>query len=611
MTAPVRSAIALFCAIHLAAQTSAVSVERPAGPILLRSYRAATSPPVQLRNSARLRSLVRAGKLYLTVRDAIALAIENNLDLEIDRYGPLIADWGVERSEAGGLLRGVTNGSSQIGQVASGQGVVGSQKAIGVNTSGGSNSGGSGGAVVAQIGPVTANLDPVFQATWLYSHTTSPQVNPLQSQTTALVDVSHIYNNSFQQGLLSGGYVQLSANESYLKENTPTDILNPSVAPRVQLYIQHSLLSGFGVGVNSRFIRVSKNSAQAARQTFRSQLLNLVANVVNIYWDLVTSQEELRARERSRTAAEKFFHDTEKEISVGALARVEIYRARAELATRVREVTLAQSNVRQQENLLKNAIVRNTTEEPLIDAAEIVTLDHIEVSETTTLPQLRELVAKAVANRPDLAVTRINLESAGISALGTANGILPNLQVFASTYDRGLAGQPNPAAGTPDPYYVGGVGTALGQVSRRNFPNESGGAYIQANVHNRINQGDYGVDQIQLKQSELGARREQNQLVVEISSQIVALRQARARYLTASETRQLNEELLKKEQQNFSLGGSTIDNLIAAQRNLLDSESVEIAALSAFSHARVSLDQVTGSTLEVYGVSVDEAFRGR
>lgn len=611
-----RCAAMLSCVLSAgplgAQEMSVVNVIRPSAPVILRPYKPTTVPEVRLTNSNRLQKLVRAGKLYLTVQDAIALAIENNLDLEFDRYGPLIAQWQVQRAEAGGVLRGVTGGNTAVGQVASGQGVVGSQRAIGVNSSGNGGNGSNGGAVISQIGPVTANLDPVLQNTTLFSHTTSPQVNTLQSQTTALVDTAHIYNTFVQQGLITGGYVQVSANESYLKENTPTDILNPSVAPRVQIYLQHSLLQGFGLDVNSRFIRVARKSALASQQTFRSQLLNVVVNVVNLYWDLVSDSAELSARTRSRDVAQKFFDDTKTEIALGAMARVEIYRAEGELAARQREVTFAQTNVTQQENQLKNAISRNGMQDPLIDEVQIVPLDSITVPESDNLPSLRELATKAIAQRPDLGVTQLNLESAEISALGTASGILPNAQLFLSTYNSGLSGTSNPQPNgiRPDPYFVGGLGNALGQVFRRDFPNNRVGAVIQAPIGNHISQGDYGIDQLQLRQSQLSSRRDQNKLLVDISSQLVALRQARARHTTAQQARILNEQLLDKEQENFRLGGSTINDLIVAQRSLLDAESAEVAALSAFSHARVALDQVTGSTLETYNISIDEARGG-
>jgi outer membrane protein len=603
--------VAVFCLLANA-QDSAIVVERPASTVLVRPWMAATVPSSRMTNSQRLRSLIRGGKLYLTVQDTIALAIENNLDLEVNRYGPTLAIWAVERAEAGGVLRGVTSGNSQVGQTASGQGVSGSQRSAGVGGGGGGGGSSSGGATVSQIGPVTANLDPVLRNTTLFSHQTSPQANAVQSQTTALVDASRIYSTSVQEGLLSGGFATLTASDSYLNENSPSDVLNPSVAPSVQLYVQHSLLRGFGLAVNSRFIHVAQNNVKAADFTFRSQLLNLVAGVLNLYWDLVSDNADAKAKQNALDIAQKFLDDTRQQIQVGVLARVDVYRAESEVATRKRELIISQATVQQQETLLKDAISRNGVEDPLLDAAEIVPLDSIQIPASDDLPPVRALAARALAKRPDLAVTRLNLESAGISALGTANGILPNLQVAAATWNSGLAGSANAASGVqPYPQFVGGFGNALGQIFRRDYANEAAGGQISLSVHNRVGQGDYGIDQLQMRQNQLAAYRDQNQLVVDISNQIVGLRQARARYSAAVDTRTLQEQLLEKEQQKFSLGGSTLNDLITAQRALADARTAEVAALAAYSRARVALDQVLGETLEANHVSVDEALKGQ
>jgi outer membrane protein TolC len=599
---------------QLRAQESSVIVEKPKAPILARPYLPAAVPPARLANSNRFRELIRAGKLYLTVQDAIALAVENNLDLEVDRYGPLAAQWQVERQQAGGPLRGVTNGNTLANQNASGQGVAGSQAAAGLlGGTGNGGSGNAGAATVSQIGPITPNLDPVLQQATGFLHLTTPQPNTTQSQTPALIDTKRIYQTAVTQGLLTGGALQVSANESYLKENTPTDILNPSVAPSVQIYLRHNLLQGFGVAVNSRFIRVAEKNVGAARETFRSQLLNLVATVLNLYWDLVGDKEDVSARRRTLEMAQKFYNDTKRQIELSALAKVDIYRAQAELTTRQQELAIAQATVRQQENLLKSALSRNGLEDPLIEAADVVPLDSIQIPEQDNLPTLRELVAKALSKRPDVALNKINQETAEISALGTANGVLPQLQTIESLTANGLAGASNPPpGGSPsDPYYVGGLGTALGQIFRHNFPSWRASVYFDGLIHNRIAQGDYGVDQLQLRQGDLVTRRSMNQLVVEISNQMIALRQARARYATAVDTRVLQEQLLEKEQQKFSLGVSTINDLVVVQRSLAAARVAEVAALTTYSRAGVSLDQVLGETLEKNNVSVAEALEGR
>ena len=520
----------------------------------------------------------------------------------------------MERQDAGGPLRGVTGGNTLANQNTSGQGIAGSQAAAGL--SGGGNGGGGGGggaATVSQIGPITPNLDPVLQNATALLQTTAPQPNTTQSQTAALISTKHLYQTSVTQGLLTGGVVQLSANETYLKENTPTDILNPSVAPSLQIFVRHNFLQSFGTAVNSRFIRVAEMNVGLAQETFRSQLLNLVANVLDLYWDLVGDNEDLKARRLTLDVAQKFYNDTKRQIELSALAKVEIYRAQAELTTRQQEVAISLAAVQQQENLLKNALSRNGLEDPLVDAADVVPLDSIQVPERDDLPALRELVATAMAKRPDVALSKINQETAKISALGTANGVLPILQGQASLTDSGLSGTSNPqSGGSPaDPYYVGGLGNALGQVFRHNFPSRRAAVFFEGSLHNRVAQGDYGIDQLQLRQSELVTRRSMNQLVVDISNQVIGLRQARARYSAAVDTRTLQEQLLEKEQRKFSLGASTINSVVVVQRALATARAAEVAALSTYSRARVSLDQVIGETLEKNNVSVGEALEGR
>ncbi len=593
------------------AQDSPITVEKPGGTVLIRPYRTPAVPPVRLNNSTRLRDLIRAGKLYLTVQDALALALENNLDLEIDRYGPLLAASAYQRSQAGGPVRGVPSASAQVSSVDSGIGVNGSTQSAGLlSGSGGGGGGGGGAASIQQIGAITPNLDPVLQNTTTFSHLTQPQANTVVSQTTALVDDERTYNTVLQQGLLSGGLVQFRDYEQYLKENSPSDVLNPVVGPHMDLFIRHNFLQGFGIALNNRGIRIAKMNIGAARETFRSQLIDLVASVLNLYWDLASGYDEVKARQHALDVAEKFLGDTRKEISFGVQARYELPRAEAEVASRRMDLRIAQAAVEQQAELLRQTLARN--EDPLLEAAEIVPVDHIQVPEKDDLPPLRELVKKAMAQRPDVAVSKIKDEVAQINALGTVNPLLPTLQGAAQTYDRGAAGTPQASSGVPPaPQLVGGYGTALGQIFRRDFPNNQASIYLSIPFNNRQAQGDYGVDQVLLRQSEVSGQRDNNQIVVDISKQMSALRQTRARYSAATNTRTLQEQLLDSDQKRFASGSATLAELVTDQRNLAAAQLSEITAMATYTHARVALDQVLGETLERNGVSFDDALAGK
>jgi len=587
-------------------------VEKPSAPIVWRPYKSPDMPPIILTDSDRLHALIRAGKLYLTLQDAIALAIENNLDLQVDRYGPLSAQWYLQRQHAGGPLRGVTSGSSAVNQITGGQGVLGAEQTAGLLSSTGASAGSNVNGSISQVGPITPNLDPVLQNSSTWSHQTTPQPNAIVSQTNELIDVKHSFQSFVQEGFLSGGYAQVAANESYLNENSPTDVLNPSVAPIAQIYATQNFLNGFGIGVNSRYIRVAQKQVTSSNITFRSQLQDLVANVVNLYWDLVSDQEDLKAKQRALDFAQHFYEDVAHEIAAGTVAGVDIYRSEAELSTRKQDFLISQSNVQQQENSLKSVLSRTGLADPMFDAAEVVCLDHIDVIQSDELPPLRTLLATALEKRPDVQLDKVNDEAQEISALGTANGILPTLRGIGVETNRSEAGNVNPISPyRPIPGQVGGLGNALGQIFRNDYKSHTGALVFQGTLGNRTAQGDYGIDQLQLRQGDLSERGRRNQLVVDISNDMTAIRQTSLRYRNAVDTRKLQQELLDKEQQKFSLGGSTIDNVINQQRSLVLAESAEVQALSGYVHARVALQQVTGETLEANRVSLDDALKGR
>jgi outer membrane protein TolC len=602
-----RSLLAWICAAAIcSAQDQQVAIEKPHLPVPIRSYVAPTVSASRLGNSGRLHEMLRAGKLYLTVQDALALAIENNLNLEVDRYGLLLAQSALERSKAGGPVRGVPSASQQVSSVDSGVGVNGSVQSAGLSSgNGGSSGGNTGGAAIQQVGQVTPNLDPVLQNATTFEHLSQPQANQVVSQTTTLVQSVHAYNTILQEGLISGGIVQFRDYEGYLKENAPSDSLNPAVGPHMDLSLQHNLLRGAGVKLNNRFIRIAQINVVGSRETFRSQLLDLTASVLNLYWDLVGANDELKVRQSALDMAQRFFEDTQKEIAAGAMPQVQLPRAKAEASSRLQDVVVAQYDVRQRENLLKDALTR--APDPEIEAAEIVTLDRIQVPDTDDLPPLRQLVGTAMEKRPDVAVSKFRDQTSEISLAGTENPLLPSLQVQLQTYNRGAAGAPQNA---PDPYFIGGYGTALKQIFRRDFPTEQGQLSLSIPVRNRQAQGDYGIDQLQFRQSQVGSQRDTNQIVVDISNQLSALRQSRAKYSAARQTRILQEELLASERKKFSYGISTFNDIIIDQRALVAAQISEVNASITYARARVSLDQVLGETLEKNNISLDEGLSG-
>ncbi len=470
-----------FCGTPTAlTQSQSIAPESPRAPFFLRPYLAPEVPPIPLSNSVRIRDLIRAGKLYLTAQDAISLALENNIDIEVARYNPLIDEWALERAQAGGALPGVPSASSQVGSVSSGQGIAGSQAAAGVSTGGNATTGAArANATISQIGPVTPTLDPTVQDTSVFSHQSAPQANPVQSLVTNLVSNSRVYNASMSQGLITGGNVAVTYKESYLNENTPTDILNPSFAPSLQISVQHNFLNGFGVGVNSRTITVARNTLNSSDLTFRGQVIAVVVNVLDLYYGLAADYEDVRAKQSALTVAQQFYQNNKKQVELGTMAPLDIITAEAQVASSQQDLVVSQTTLQQQEVQLKNVLSRTGLADPLLAEVQVVPLDRIVVPEKDNLPPLKDLVARALASRTDIALEKVNLTNAQVSALGTENGILPTLEGLATLRQAGLAGPINPIGVVPaDPYFVGGINNALGQIFRRNFPTQNAGGVL-------------------------------------------------------------------------------------------------------------------------------------
>jgi outer membrane protein TolC len=591
---------------------------RPTGTVIKRPYLPVEVPPIRLQNSERMKILIRAGKLYLSAHEAIALALENNIDIENARYSSVLLSWNLERAQAGGALPGVPSGASQSASIQNGQGVLGAQQAAGVQIAG--SRGGSSGttnATVAQVGPVTANLDPTIQESSTFSHRTSPQPNAVASVTAVLVQNARNSSVAYQQGFLTGGGVTVTYADHYLNENAATDVLNPSVAPTLSISIQHNLLQGFGVAVNKRSITVAKMNLDDSDLNFKTQVTRTVVNVLNTYYSLVADDDDLKAKQGALETAGRFLDESRKRLELGALAELDVTTAQNQEATSRQALIASQSTRRQQELQLKNLISRTGIGDPLLANIDIVPVDHLVIPASDDIPPLKDLVKQALANRSDLVVERGNLRQTEINNLGTRNGLLPTAQAFSTQTNAGLAGTPRlvtPRSGGPpytaDNYYAGGTGNALGQIFRRNFPTESLGVFMQAQVHDRQAQGDYGIDQLSFRQQQLTTAKDMNQAQVDVANSVVALRQARARYDAAVQSRILQEQLFDAEEKKFNLGASTPYNVVVEQRDLATAQASELSALASYQAARISLDQTIGATLEVNHVSLGEAQTG-
>jgi len=597
---------------------------------LFRSYIPHPVPKISFEDSPRIDKLMRAGNIYLSLRDAIALALENNLDIEVARLTPKLQDANMLRADAGQLIRSVSSSvasgpsSAQLGALAG---------ANSLGSTGASSGGGTSvlnGLIVQQVGSTIPNLDPAFFVSSGFYHQTQPLSSNAVTGTNFLVTQYKSLVYGVQQGFTTGttATIALQSTLGY-NQNAPTNQFNPQSSAIMSLSVSQNLLNGFGMAVNKREIRISRNSRHIADLTFKQQVIATVNNVVNLYWDLVAFNEDLKIKQQTYELNKRLYEDNKRRAELGALAEIDIIQAEAEMKNSQQAVTTQETQVLQQENILKNVITRGGLNNMAVVSARIVPTDHIDIPDKEAVRPVQDLIAEAFRYRTELEQSKINLENARLTTLGVKSNLLPSLQVTGGLSNNGLAGQTNSLGQVPiygsngqiiglrpltpsdvNQFFLGGYGSVLSQIFTRKFPNYNVAFQLTVPIRNRASQADLVTDQLNYRQSEIQDKQLQNNIKLNVINAHTAVMQARAAYDTAVEARKLQEQTLAGERRKYELGTSTILNVVIVQRDTTNAQVAEVEALRQYIDSRTALEQVLGRTLENYNVSMDEAQHG-
>ncbi len=615
--------IAVLCAV-LVATPSTFGQQNPGvetrGPLgterthwysgVAQPYQSREVPPVNVSNSSRIDALLRAGNLYLSLSDAIALALENNLDVEIERYEFSLAEADLLRAQSGGGINGIPTGVLPGVPTGAGLSLLGSS-GTGIGSAGAGSPLGFG-----------LSYDPFISGNLNFGHTTIPQANTVLSGTNALVTANKTANFALVQAFATGGSVALNYNNIIQEQNSFRSTVNPFTTSSLDLTVTQPLLQGFGLALNNRNIRVAKNNIKAADYVFRQQLINSVANVVQLYWTLVAANSTVNVNQQAVAVAQKLYDDNKKQVEIGTLAPIEVVRAEAQLATAQQALVAAQSAVLQLEAVLKSALSRNGLASLPILEAHVIPTDPIRIPETEAIQPVQDLVSRALDNRPDVAQSRIQLNNADIILSGTRNALLPTLSLVGDMRSNALVGSQNTVEGVnattgllsappiADPFFVGGYGSALAQLFGRNFPTYSVGLSLTIPLRNRAAQANMATASVNLRQNQLFLQRQINQIRVDVQNAITAVNQARTQYEAAVKGRVLQEQTLDADQKKLALGATTVYQVIQDQRDLTTAAAAEVTAQATYAGARVQLDVATGSTLANNNVEFDEAKTG-
>ncbi len=599
-------------------QTQGLTLETGNGLIygLTRNFRARPVAEVSFADSLRVEKLMRAGSIYLSLRDAIALALENNLDIESVRYSPKLARADLLRASAGQLIRNVSTNISSGASSASPN--VQSSAAAVNNVSGSSgsssNSGVLSGLSVQLAGAAIPNVEPTVYAQLGFSHTTQINASNYVSGTAALAASGKSLVYGLQQSFWTGTTVQLYTSSTFgYNQNASTTQFNPVDYGSLNLSITQNLLNGFGLAVNRRAYHKAVNNLRANDLSFKQQVIATVTNVVGLYWDLVTFDDELRVQQETLRLDTQLYEDNKKRAELGALAPIDVIQAEADMKTAQQNVITQESQVLQQEMILKSVLTRSGLNDPLVVAARIVPTDHIVVPEQDALMPVQDLIAEALKSRPEVEQNQIALENARLDLLGVKNNLRPTLQAVVNLSDAGQAGTPIPANAGPygiNYYFAGGYGTVVNQVFSRNFPSYSASIALTVPLRNRANQADLVTSELGYRQSQIQDRQLQNNIKLNVLNAWTALRNARAAYETSIVARKLQDETLAGTRRKYELGTDTILDVMVAQRDDTARQLSEVDARNQYQRARTNLQQIEGKTLDANEVDLEEARTG-
>jgi outer membrane protein TolC len=453
-------------------------------------------------------------------------------------------------------------------------------------------------------------FDPAIVGQLNWTHQTTPQSNSVTTGTPSLISETTLANAGIQRGFSTGAVAGLMFNNSHQALNSLRTAYNPYTGSNLGLNVSQPLLRGFGLGLNRRFIRIAGDEQKIGGLLFQQQLIASVYGVIRLYTDFVALYQDVKVKQESVTTAERLLSDVSAQVEEGTLAPVEQTRANAQVFSTRQDLANSQGLLEEQEAILKNVLTRQGNEDLEVRSAHIIPTDALEIPAQDNIQPIQDLVAEALANRPDLRQARLQIDISRIGLQGSKNATLPEVDLLGVVANSGLAGALNPLEPSADPALIGGFGGVLDQILSRRYPTYGIGLQLNLPLRNRIAEADFARDQIQVKQSEVRLRQLENQARLEVEDAIIALRRARASADAAAQARQFQQESLAAEQAKFDVGASTSFFVIQYQSLLAQAQSTEVAAKSAYVKARAALERAIGSILTENGISVEAALKG-
>lgn len=590
-------------------------------PDPLRWYTPSDYPSPRLTNTPRLDDLLRDGKIYLSLSDAVTLALENNYDIAIARINLDIADTDLLRAKAGSNLRGVSTGVVANTLGGSSSTITGGGGPGGTSSGTGGTGTGASGLVLSTngSGPVPEYRDPVLIGQLEYQSQNQQQSNLFFSGGLPEVYTNtSTYNFNYTQGFVTGTQLVVGFNNNRVTTNNPFSDFSPTITTNFTATLTQHLLQGFGPGINDRFVLQAKNDRRITDSAFRQQLLYTVNQVENIYWGLVSAYEDEQAKERALGQSTQLTENNRKQLEIGTLAPLDVVNSDASVASDKQALIASKTNLEYQQLIMKQAIARNLND-PQLAIAPVIPTDRVALDR---LPeedmQVEDLVRQADANNPQIEQAVLNMKNNQITIRAEKNGLLPVVDAYAFYGASALAGAQSPGAlnfATGQPYGAGAFpstsyGTAFGNLFNSSSPNKGVGVNVNIPLRNRTAQADQARSQMELRQSQMRLQQLYTQIRIQVINGRYALTNDRAQVSAAQASHDYAAQSFEAEQKKYKLGASTTANVLQQERNLAIAENSLISATAAYAKDRAALRELVSDTLGTYNINITDAATG-
>jgi outer membrane protein len=601
------------------------SIPRSAFPQVLQPYKPVDVAQPNLGNSPRIDSLMRDGKIYLSIDDAVALALENNLDLDIARYNLNIAEADLLRAKSGASILGVNTG---IVQNTPGGGVGGLGGTVGSGTGGttvaaGGAGTGTNGLVSSTLGvgsPIIS-FDPQLTGTFQLDKNNTESVSLLSPAPGGVVSQNTYTSDiAYTQGFHWGTTLTAGFNNTHVTTNSTVSLLGPQLGSNFQFRITQNLLQGFGSLPNTRFIRIARNNREISDVAFRLQVITTVDQIENMYWDLVFAYENVRVQQESLTYAQKALDDSKRQAQVGTAPPIQVVSAQSTVATGQQNLIVAQNNLQLQQLLMKNALSRSI-EDPVLAEADVVPTSSVQVPEQEPVIPIQDMINDAMHHRAELVESRIDLNSRDINTKAVRNSMLPTLDAFAYYGGSGVGGdlnalcQQNGNPCLPPPIFHGAnslsYGSTLNQLVNANAPDKGVGLTLTIPIRNRLAQSNQVRAELEYRQAQVRELQLENQVRIEVRNAQFDVKQNRAAVQSAQYAVDFARQTLDADLQKLKVGLTTQTAILQDAATLTTGESNLVSAKAAYEKSRIELDRATGLLLDHAGIDVADATRGQ